>query len=106
MNITITDSAVEKVKELINESLIGLRISIKGGGCGGLSYDFALETDISDDDIVVEKNDIKIIIDSATMVFLDGSIIDYVTEPFSERFVIINPNLTTCGCGESFQINA
>ena len=82
-----------------------LRISVKGGGCSGFQYDISIENQISDDDLVLSDDSAKVVIDSISLEFLFGSIIDYEEELIGSRFVIKNPNATaSCGCGTSFSI--
>ena len=103
--ITITDSAAEKVQELIKEDqdAIGLRIYVKGGGCSGYQYGMAFESKMSDDDTMIEKEDIKVIIDSQSAPLLNGAEVDYVDSLQGSGFAVKNPNAkSTCGCGSSF----
>lgn len=106
--ITITESAVAKIKELIaadTETYEGLRIYVKGGGCSGYQYGMAFEQKIEDDDTVVEKDGIKVIIDSQSASFLQGAEIDYIDSLQSSGFQIKNPSAkNTCGCGSSFSV--
>lgn len=105
--ITITDRACEKAKQLLgqeeNKNILGLRIYVKGGGCHGYAHGMTYAETIADDDIVVEKEGVKIILDPQSMALLDGSAIEYVDSLQSAGFEIKNPNAkTTCGCGSSF----
>ena len=103
--ITITDSAAEKVQELIKEDqdAIGLRIYVKGGGCSGYQYGMSFDSKMSDDDTMIEKEDIKVIIDSQSAPLLNGAEVDYVDSLQGSGFAVKNPNAkSTCGCGSSF----
>jgi len=109
----VTDAAALRVKELINENeepdaealAIGLRIYVQGGGCSGFNYGFEFITNINDDDIVIEKNDIKFAIDPMSIMYLNGAVLDFKKEAFSQYFTVSNPNAsTTCGCGNSFAV--
>lgn len=110
-NITLTDNACKRVKTLLaqdtykDEHVAGLRVYITGGGCSGFNYGFAFETEIKEDDIVIENNDVKVIVDPMSMMYIGGSTIDYETGMLNQQFVVSNPLATgTCGCGSSFNI--
>ena len=108
VNITVTEKAVEKIRELVkqegNEKL-ALRIFITGGGCSGFRYGMVLDENTYEDDIVISKDGAKVVIDQFSATFLEGSTIDYVENVMGSGFVIDNPNVvSTCGCGQSFNI--
>jgi iron-sulfur cluster insertion protein len=103
--VTMTEKAQEKIKELMVEEkdTVGLRIYVRGGGCHGYQYGMAFETKLSDDDTVIEKGDVKLIMDSQSAPLLSGTEVDYVDSLQGSGFAIKNPNAkTTCGCGSSF----
>ena len=108
--ISLTESAISKVKDLIEEEQnynLKLRIFVQGGGCSGLQYGFAFEEVIESDDFHVAKESegikISFLIDSMSLQYLQGATIDFVSNLEGEQFVIKNPNATTtCGCGSSF----
>jgi len=103
--VTITQVAVEKIRELMQEEkdTVGLRVYVRGGGCHGYQYGMAFETKISEDDSVIEKGDIKVILDSQSAPLLSGAEVDYVDSLQGSGFAIKNPQAkTTCGCGSSF----
>ena len=105
--ITVTDNAAEKIKDLFIEqndpTLKGLRIFVQGGGCNGFQYGFTFDSEINEDDFIIDTNEIKIMIDSISSGYIMGAKLDYKEEPFSSQFVIDNPNATSkCGCGSSF----
>lgn len=103
--ITITENAAKKIQEFLQDDkeAKGLRIFIKGGGCSGYSYSMALEPTISEDDTVIEKDNIKVIVDPQSMPLISGSEVDYVDSLQGSGFAIKNPGATkTCGCGSSF----
>lgn len=107
MCITVTESAANRIKHLVGkmDGAVALRISVVGGGCSGLQYSFALETEPAQSDFVVEMMDARVVIDPLSKVFLQGSVLDFKKETFVEQFVISNPNVkTTCGCGNSISI--
>ncbi len=104
----LSDSAADKVKALIveegNDELC-LRVFVTGGGCSGFQYGFSFDEAIADDDTVVEKGGVKLLVDSLSYQYLVGSQVDYQEGLEGARFVINNPNAeTTCGCGSSFSI--
>jgi len=103
--ITITAIAEEKIRELMREEkdTLGLRVYVKGGGCHGYQYGMAFESKMSDDDTVIEKGDVKVIMDSQSAPLLSGCEVDYVDSVQGSGFAIKNPQAkTTCGCGSSF----
>jgi iron-sulfur cluster insertion protein len=103
--ITMTSAAEEKIRELIQEEqdTIGLRVFVKGGGCHGYQYGMAFESKMSEDDTVLEKGNVKIIMDSQSAPMLAGVEVDYVDTLQGSGFAIKNPQAkTTCGCGSSF----
>ena len=103
--LTITTKAEEKIKELMQEEqdTVGLRVYVRGGGCHGYQYGMAFESKLGDDDTVIEKGDVKVIMDSQSAPLLNGAEVDYVDSLQGSGFAIKNPNAkTTCGCGSSF----
>ena len=105
--ITVTESAASKIAELIIEEADaqGIRVFVQGGGCSGFTYGFAWENEIAEDDFVVDKNDVKFIVDSMSMQYLQGATVDFKEDLQGSNFVINNPNAqTSCGCGSSFSV--
>jgi iron-sulfur cluster insertion protein len=103
--ITITEKAEQKILELMKEEqdTVGLRIYVRGGGCHGYQYGMAFESKLSDDDTVIEKGGVKVILDSQSAPLLSGAEVDYVDSLQGSGFSIKNPQAkTTCGCGSSF----
>ncbi|KAL5487396.1 hypothetical protein EMCRGX_G019990 [Ephydatia muelleri] len=105
--ITLTPSAVHKVRELLQEntSAIGLRVGVRTRGCNGLSYtlDYAQEKGKFDEEVV--QDGARILIDAKAQMTLLGTEMDYVSDKLASEFVFNNPNITgTCGCGESFTV--
>lgn len=105
--LTLTSSAVNKVKELLKDKneFIGLRVSVKQRGCNGLSYtlDYAKEKCKLDEEVV--QDGVRIMIDKKAQLSLLGTEMDYVETKLSSEFVFNNPNIKgTCGCGESFSV--
>ena len=106
--LLFTDAAASKVKELIEEEQnaeLKLRVFVSGGGCSGFQYGFALESEENLDDMVIETDGVKLLVDPMSFQYLMGAEIDYLEDLQGARFVINNPNATTtCGCGSSFGI--
>ena len=104
--IEITEAAIDQVKELMKKQGIdgfNLRIEVKPGGCAGYSYDFALDDEVKGNDIVIQKNEMKVIIDPASAEALKGAVIDYVETLNRSGFKVDNPNAhAVCSCGSSF----
>ncbi len=106
--IEFTDSAADKVSGLITEEGnpdLKLRVYITGGGCSGFQYGFTFDEQMAEDDTVIEKHGVTVLIDSMSIPYLTGAEIDYKEDVSGARFVIRNPNArTTCGCGSSFSV--
>jgi iron-sulfur cluster assembly accessory protein len=103
----VTDRAFKRLAEINGaaESAQCLRVAVEGGGCSGFQYEIKLEEDVSDDDMVLEKNGQKVLVDSVSLPFLTNAVIDFSQELIGARFVIENPNATSsCGCGTSFSM--
>nr|WP_314546387.1 iron-sulfur cluster insertion protein ErpA [uncultured Massilia sp.] len=104
--IVFTDSAADKVAQLIEEEGnpdLKLRVFVQGGGCSGFQYGFTFDEIVNDDDTTMEKNGVQLLIDSMSYQYLVGAEIDYKDDLEGAQFVIKNPNATsTCGCGSSF----
>ncbi len=107
MIITLTQTATEKLKEVIakhSKPVTGLRLAVTGGGCSGFQYAMNLELDSREGDEVLEVDGFKVFVDEQSMLYLDGTQIDFVETTQGAGFKFNNPNVTsTCGCGESFQ---
>jgi len=106
--ITLSDSAAQRVKEIMaqaKEPIVGLRVGVASGGCAGMSYviEYAKKTNPNDE--IIEDKGVKVLIDPKAIMYLLGTEMDYKQEEFSSTFVFKNPNETEkCGCGESFKI--
>ncbi len=103
----VTDRAFARLAEIAQTSgeTKPLRVAVDGGGCSGFQYDIALADKIEDDDMVLEKDGAKVLIDPVSLPFLSNAVIDFSAELIGARFVIENPNATSsCGCGTSFSI--
>ena len=106
--ITITESALAKIADILaeeNNPNIKLRTFVQGGGCSGFNYGFTLDEEQNEDDFVIEKPGVVVVVDALSMNYLQGATIDYKEELMGSQFVINNPNATTtCGCGSSFSV--
>ncbi|MEM3096967.1 MAG: iron-sulfur cluster insertion protein ErpA [Nitrososphaerota archaeon] len=106
--LVITEKAANKIRELTqseNNTDLALRIYITGGGCSGYRYGMALDDKVYEDDVTVSMHGVKVVVDSFSASFLEGSTIDYVEDVMGSGFVINNPNVvSTCGCGHSFNV--
>jgi iron-sulfur cluster insertion protein len=106
MPLVFTDSAVAKVADLIAEEGnpdLKLRVFVQGGGCSGFQYGFTFDEAVNEDDTLVTKDNVTLLIDSMSFQYLVGAEIDYKEDINGSQFVIKNPNATTtCGCGSSF----
>lgn len=104
--LKLTARAEEKILDFLVETRnteSRVRVYVQGGGCAGMSYGFKLEQDFSEDDFLIDLGSAKLVIDSASAQYLDGSTIDYEEKLWESRFVVDNPNAqTSCGCGSSF----
>jgi iron-sulfur cluster assembly accessory protein len=106
-DVTMTDNAVEKIKELLvkekKDSSYGLRIEVVPGGCSGFSYGFSIDNKKAENDKVFEKNGLKLFIDENSLKQLSGAQVDYVDALSGAGFKVTNPNAqSSCGCGKSF----
>lgn len=103
-----TEAAARKVRRLLEEEendKLKLRVYITGGGCAGFSYGFTFDENAAEDDTVVERDGVQLVVDPMSFQYLMGAEVDYQEGLQGSRFVINNPNAaTTCGCGSSFSI--
>ena len=107
MSITMSDSAAQRVQAFLTNrgKGLGLRLGVRTSGCSGMAYVLEFVDEANDDDIVFEDKGIKVIIDGKSMVYLDGTELDFVKEGLNEGFKFNNPNVSSeCGCGESFNV--
>ena len=106
--ISLSENAAGRIKEIMSSAekdSIGVRVGVKSGGCAGMSYvlEYAKETKPNDE--MIEDKGVKVFIDSAAVMYLLGTEMDYKKDDFSSSFIFKNPNETErCGCGESFKI--
>ena len=106
--IKLSDNAAIRIKEIMSgaqKDSVGVRVSVKSGGCAGMSYVMEYSRELNPNDEVIEDKGVKVFIDSAAVMYLLGTEMDYKKEDFTSTFVFNNPNETErCGCGESFKI--
>ena len=105
--VTLTDKAASKVKELMNgqaeTAAPGLRVAVRGGGCSGFQYALAFDEQREGDE-VFEHQQIRLLVDSESLPFVDGSEVDYIESLQGAGFAVNNPNVVaSCGCGQSFK---
>jgi iron-sulfur cluster insertion protein len=107
--ITITDSAVVKLKEILAEEQdpkTKVRMFVQGGGCSGMQYGFTLDDQgAQEDDFVIEKDGVELLVDAMSSQYVQGAEVDWQESVQGSQFAIRNPNAqTTCGCGSSFSV--
>ena len=106
--IKLSDNAALKIKEIMSnaeQGSLGVRVSVKSGGCAGMSYVMEYAKDIKPNEEVIEEKGVKVLIDPKAIMYLLGTEMDYKKEKFSSQFIFKNPNETErCGCGESFKV--
>ena len=106
-SITISDRAANRIAEILKgeAALSLLRVSVEGGGCSGFQYRFDLVTERAPDDLVIERDGARVIVDPVSLGFLHGAELDFVDDLIGAQFKLNNPNVTAaCGCGTSFSI--
>ncbi|HHL45146.1 MAG TPA: iron-sulfur cluster assembly protein IscA [Gammaproteobacteria bacterium] len=107
MSVSLTEAAAEHIRKFIAKrgKGIGLRLGVRTSGCSGMAYVLEFADEINPDDQVFEQRGIKVIIDPKSLIYLDGTEVDYGKEGLSEGFRFNNPNVANqCGCGESFSV--
>jgi iron-sulfur cluster assembly protein len=107
MAITLTDAAADRVRSFLTNrgKGIGLRVGVKTTGCSGLAYVLEFVDELADGDETFEFNGVTIIVDGKSLVYIDGTELDFVKEGLNEGFKFNNPNQNgECGCGESFTV--
>lgn len=105
--ITITASAARRIGDILQGEPAGsmLRISVNGGGCSGFQYGFDIEGSRGDDDLLLERDGAKVLVDETSLEYLKGSTVDFVDDLIGQAFKIENPQATSsCGCGTSFSL--
>lgn len=107
MAITMTAAAAERVKTFLEKrgGGVGLRLGMKTTGCSGMAYVMEYADSIENDDVVFDDRGVKILVNPKSLVYLDGTELDYAREGLNEGFQFKNPNVKDeCGCGESFNV--
>jgi iron-sulfur cluster assembly accessory protein len=107
MKVDVTDAAAKRIAAIVAKEAgkTALRVSVEGGGCSGFSYKFDLVEARNDDDVAIERNGATVLIDELSLVYMGGSVIDFVDDLIGQSFQIKNPNaVASCGCGTSFSI--
>ncbi len=102
----VTDRAFDRLAEIaaLTGQAKALRVAVDGGGCSGFQYDIKLD-DPATDDLILEKNGQRVLVDQVSLPFLSNAVIDFSAELIGARFVIQNPNAqSSCGCGTSFSL--
>jgi iron-sulfur cluster insertion protein len=105
---TLSESAAKRVSALKtrqgNPDLL-LRLSVDGGGCSGFQYKFGFDTTAQADDLIIERDGVQMVVDSVSLPFLEGAVVDYVETLGAAAFQVKNPSATaSCGCGSSFSV--
>jgi iron-sulfur cluster assembly protein len=107
MTITLTNSAAERIKTfLANRGKgYGLRLGVKTSGCSGMAYVLEFADEAQAEDVVIEDKGVRVLVDPKSLIYLDGTELDYTKEGLNEGFKFNNPNVKdSCGCGESFTV--
>ncbi len=107
MAITLTESAATRVKTFLDKrgAGVGLRLGVRTSGCSGMAYVLEFVDTVEDVDLVFEQHGVKVVVDPKSLIYLDGTELDFAKEGLNEGFKFNNPNVKDeCGCGESFNI--
>jgi iron-sulfur cluster assembly protein len=107
MSITLTDAAADRVRAFLDNRGhgVGLRLGVKTSGCSGMAYIIEFADEIDTDDQVFEDKGVKVLVDAKSLIYLDGTELDFAKEGLNEGFKFNNPNVKdSCGCGESFTV--
>lgn len=107
MSISLTETAAQRIKNFMDQrgSGVGLRLGIKTTGCSGMAYVMEYADQVEDDDTTFEDKGVTLIVNPKSLVYLDGTELDYAKEGLNEGFKFTNPNeKNRCGCGESFTV--
>ncbi|MCG6116510.1 MAG: iron-sulfur cluster assembly accessory protein, partial [Mesorhizobium sp.] len=102
-----SDAAIRRISKILSsaDGANALRISVEGGGCSGFSYKYDLTGSGEPDDLVIERDGARVLIDQVSLPYLEGSVVDFVDDLMGQSFQIRNPNaVASCGCGTSFSI--
>ena len=105
--ITITENAAKHINSYLTKrgKGLGVRLGVKTSGCAGMAYNLEFVDEVNDDDLIFEEHGARVYIDPKSLVYLDGTQVDYTKEGLQEGFKFENPNVKdSCGCGESFHV--
>jgi iron-sulfur cluster assembly accessory protein len=105
--VTVSARAARRIADILaaEPEPVMLRVAVTGGGCSGFQYNFVLENDKLDDDLVIERDGATVLVDPVSLDFLKGAEIDFVDDLIGAAFKVLNPNATSsCGCGTSFSV--
>ncbi len=106
-NVEVTEEAARRIVKILaaEPDKNALRVSVEGGGCSGFSYKYDLVGDRHGDDVAIERDGATVLIDELSLVYMGGSVIDFVDDLMGQSFQIRNPNaIASCGCGTSFSV--
>lgn len=107
MKVELTDAAAKRITQILarEPGKTALRVAVEGGGCSGFSYTFDLVESRNADDVAIEKDGATVLIDELSLIYMGGSVIDFVDDLMGQSFQIRNPNaVASCGCGTSFSV--
>ena len=107
MKVELTDAAARRIAAIVAKEpgKSALRIAVEGGGCSGFSYKFDLVGERNEDDVAIEKHGATLLVDELSLVYMGGSVVDFVDDLMGQSFQIKNPNaVASCGCGTSFSV--
>jgi iron-sulfur cluster assembly protein len=107
MAITLTETAAGRVRNFLEQrgKGVGLRLGVRTSGCSGMAYVLEFVDEIDDGDLVFEEHGVKVVVDPKSLVYIDGTELDFTKEGLNEGFKFNNPNVKDeCGCGESFNV--
>ncbi|SFU57094.1 iron-sulfur cluster assembly protein IscA [Xenorhabdus koppenhoeferi] len=107
MSISLTESAAQRILSFLDNrgKGVGLRLGVKTSGCSGMAYVLEFADVVNEEDQIFEDKGVKVIIDGKSILYLDGTELDFVQEGLNEGFKFNNPNVSSeCGCGESFHV--
>ena len=105
--VTVSEAAARRIAAILskNDDADSLRISVEGGGCSGFSYKYDLTSGREADDLVLERDGARVVIDPVSLAYMEGSVVDFVDDLMGQSFQIRNPNaVASCGCGTSFSV--
>ncbi|CBJ82150.1 MULTISPECIES: iron-sulfur cluster assembly protein IscA [Xenorhabdus] len=107
MSISLTESAAQRILAFLDNrgKGVGLRLGVRTSGCSGMAYILEFADTVNEEDQVFEDKGVKVIVDGKSIVYLDGTELDFAKEGLNEGFKFNNPNVSSeCGCGESFHV--